>query len=57
MGLVYLRAVIQGKINKESIIHSDRWKDYEVLVDFGYKKHYRVSHGTNEFAKGASYIN
>jgi len=52
-----LRAVIQGRVNKESIIHSDRWKGYEGLVDLGYKKHYRVSHGSNEFARGSSHIN
>jgi transposase len=52
-----LRAVIQGRINKKSIIHLDRWKGYEGLVDLGYKKNYRVSYGTNEFAKGSSHIN
>jgi transposase len=52
-----LRAVIQGRINKESIIYSDRWKGYEGLVDLGYKKHYRVSHGTDEFVRGSSHIN
>ncbi len=27
------------------------------MVDLGYKKHYRVQHGTNEFAKGSNHIN
>ncbi len=27
------------------------------LVDLGYKKHYRVHHGANEFAKGKRHIN
>ena len=27
------------------------------LVDLGFKKHYRVSHGQNEFARGRSHIN
>jgi len=26
-------------------------------VDLGYKKHYRVHHGANEFAKGKNHIN
>jgi hypothetical protein len=27
------------------------------LVDFGYKRHFRVHHGKNEFARGNSHIN
>ena len=27
------------------------------LVDFGYKKHFRVHHGKNEFARGNAHIN
>ena len=27
------------------------------LVDFGYKKHFRVHHGKNEFVRGNSHIN
>jgi transposase-like protein len=27
------------------------------LVDFGYKKHFRVHHSKNEFARGNSHIN
>ena len=30
---------------------------YNSLVDFGYKKHFRVHHGKNEFARGNSHIN
>ncbi len=40
-----------------SIIHSDSWRGYNGLVDLGYKKHYRVQHGANEFAKGNNHIN
>ena len=30
---------------------TDGFKTYDGLVDMGYKKHYRVHHGKNEFAK------
>ena len=52
-----LQAIIRGKVSPESIIHSDKWRGYNGLVDLGYKKHYRVHHGTNEFARGKSHIN
>ena len=52
-----LQAIIRGRVSPESIIHSDKWRGYNGLVDLGYKKHYRVHHGTNEFARGKSHIN
>jgi len=52
-----LQAIIRGKVSPESIIHSDKWRGYNGLVDIGYKKHYRVHHGTNEFARGKKHIN
>ena len=52
-----LQAIIRGRVSPESIIHSDSWRGYNGLVDLGYKKHYRVQHGTNEFAKGKNHIN
>jgi transposase-like protein len=36
--------IIRGKVDPDSIIHSDRWRGYSGLVDLGYKKHYRVHH-------------
>ena len=30
---------------------TDGFKTYDSLIDLGYKKHYRVYHGKNEFAK------
>jgi transposase-like protein len=39
------------------VIHSDSWRGYSGLVDLGYKKHYRVHHGKNEFANGRRHIN
>jgi IS30 family transposase len=32
------------------VINSDGWRGYNGLVDFGYKRHFRVHHGKNEFA-------
>ena len=52
-----IQAIIRGKIDPESIIHSDGWKGYDGLVDIGFKKHYRVNHSDSEFASGHSHIN
>ncbi len=52
-----LQAIIHGKVDPESIIHSDHWRGYNGLVDMGYKKHFRVRHGSNEFARGKNHIN
>ena len=52
-----LQAVIRGRVGLESIIHTDGWRGYNGLVDLGYKKHFRVHHGKNEFARGKAHIN
>ena len=52
-----LHAIICGHVELNSVIHSDSWKSYEGLVDLGYKKHYRVRHGDDEFATDQSHIN
>ena len=52
-----LQAVIRGRVSLESIIHTDGWRGYNGLVDLGYKKHFRVHHGQNEFARGKNHIN
>jgi len=52
-----LQKVIKGKVDVGSVIHSDGWRGYNGLVDFGYKKHFRVHHGKNEFVRGSSHIN
>ena len=33
-----LQAIIRGKVSPDSIIHSDKWRGYNGLVDLGYKK-------------------
>ena len=52
-----LQAIILGKVDAESVIHSDGWRGYHGLVDLGYDKHCRVHHGENEFVRGKSHIN
>ena len=52
-----LKQVVQSKVEPESTIYSDGWRSYDGLVDWGYKKHYRVNHGNNEFATGHRHIN
>ena len=52
-----LQRVIRGKVCLDSVIHSDGWRGYHGLVDMGYAKHYRVEHGSNEFANDKSHIN
>ena len=52
-----LQGIIRGRVALESVIHSDSWRGYDGLVDLGYKKHYRVHHGANEFANGKRHIN
>ena len=49
---ITLQRIIKGKTSIDSVIHSDGWRGYNGLVDFGYKKHFRVHHGKNEFARG-----
>ena len=45
-----LLPIILGHAKTDSRIFSDGWKSYDGLVDFGYKKHYRVKHCKEEFA-------
>ena len=54
---VTLQGIIRGRVDPESVIHSDGWRGYNGLVDLGYQKHYRVQHGENEFANEHSHIN
>ena len=54
---ITLQGIIKGKTGIDSVIHSDGWRGYNGLVDFGYKKHFRVHHGKNEFVRGNSHIN
>jgi len=52
-----LMPIIEQKVDKDSTVYTDGFKTYDGLVNFGYKKHYRVKHGSNEFAVGHNHIN
>ena len=52
-----LQGIIRGRVTLESVIHSDKWRSYDGLVDLGYQKHFRVDHGNNEFANKQTHIN
>jgi transposase-like protein len=52
-----LQSIIKGHVDSNSTIHSDKWRGYNGLVDLGYKKHYRIDHGNDEFAVGPNHIN
>jgi transposase len=47
-----LKRIIQERIDGNSTVYSDGWKAYDGLVDWGYKRHYRVNHSNNEFVSG-----
>jgi len=47
-----LQGIIRGRIDLESVVHTDGWVGYDGLVDMGYAKHFRVNHAENEFSKG-----
>jgi len=52
-----LYAIIKGKVDATSTIHTDGFRTYDGIVDLGYQKHYRVQHGKDEFAVGTNHIN
>ena len=52
-----LQKIVSEKIDLNSILHTDGWPGYDGLIDLGYKKHYRIKHAKNEFAKGGNHIN
>jgi transposase len=52
-----LMPIIQGRTDTNSVVYTDGFKTYDGLVNYGYKKHYRVYHGDNEFANGNNHIN
>ena len=52
-----LQAIIRGKVDLPSTIHTDGFRSYDGIVDMGYQKHYRVQHGEDEFVRGNAHIN
>ena len=52
-----LLPIIKERVESDSEVFTDGFKTYDGLVDAGYKKHHRVIHSKNEFAKGRKHIN
>jgi transposase len=52
-----LLTIVKEKVPKESSIYTDTFRTYDGLVNMGYKKHYRIAHGKDEFAKNHNHIN
>ncbi len=52
-----LLPIIRGKADTDAVVYSDGFRTYDGLVNYGYKKHYRVQHSDNEFASGHNHIN
>ena len=52
-----LLSIIKGRTDTGAIIYSDGFKSYDGLVNYGYKRYYRVKHGENEFVLGHNHIN
>src|SRR3982751_1023549 len=52
-----IQAIIRGKVNLASTIHTDGFRSYDGIVHMGYRKHYRVRHDRDEFVRGNSHIN
>jgi transposase len=52
-----LMPIIQGKADTGAVSYSDGFKTCGGLVNYGYKKHFRVQHGQNEFADERHHIN
>ncbi len=49
--------IIEEQANKDATLYTDGFKSYDGLANYGYKRHYRVKHSENEFAKGHNHIN
>ena len=52
-----IQAIICGKVDLTSTIHTDGFRSYDGIVHMGYRKHYRVQHGQDEFVRGPAHIN
>ena len=52
-----LLPIIEEQADKDSTIYTDGFKSYDGLADYGYKRHHRIIHSDNEFARGQNHIN
>ena len=48
--------IISNKVKEDSIVYTGGFETYDGMVDLGYKKHHRIKHGNNEFARGSNHI-
>ena len=46
-----LQKIIRGIVSTEAILHTDKWRGYDGLVDVGYDRHMRINH-SKEFSDG-----
>ena len=44
-------SVVERQVDKEAIVYTDGFASYDGLVDWGYRRHYRVNHGADEFVE------
>ena len=49
--------IIEEQADRDATLYTDGFNTYDGLADYGYKRHYRVKHSDNEFAKGHNHIN
>ncbi|NIQ09820.1 MAG: IS1595 family transposase [Gammaproteobacteria bacterium] len=47
-----LQRIIRGRINPESVVHTDGWRGYDGLVDVGFDKHLRINKSKHFASKG-----
>ena len=52
-----LLPIIKNRVATHATLFTDGFRTYDGLVSMGYKKHYRIAHGQNEFANGKNHIN
>jgi transposase len=52
-----LLQIVKGRVDKESIIHTDGFRSYDSIVHLGYQKHFRILHSDDKFAEGSNHIN
>ena len=51
-----LQAIIRGKADVTSVMHTYRRRGYVGLVEVGFKNHLRVNHCKNELARGNAHV-
>jgi transposase-like protein len=52
-----LMQIVKGKVNLQSVIHTDAFRSYDGIVHLGFQKHYRILHSDDKFPEGSNHIN